>query len=332
MDKIIKKISFISSVYKNNECFGYNYDRDDFIFFIANLKLGLLKYGFDIATDDINIPETSDFIIRFGLETKMYLGPKDKSYLIALESPNFDLPATDFKNHKHFKKIFTNKDDLIDFKKYFKLNYSFRVPKKIPRSFNDKKLCCLIAGNKWSSYPNELYSKRREIIEWFQQHNAQDFDLYGTKWDEYRFGYSLLGRIANKIPVKFKQSKYPSYKGSVKTKFDVLQNYKFSICYENICDCNGYITEKLFDSFFAGCVPVYWGASNVKSHIPSGCFVDKRNFKTYEDLFNYINNISEDEYFGYIDNIERFLNSEDIKQYTADYFCETLAHHLLDDT
>ena len=230
------------------------------------------------------------------------------------------------------KKIFTNKDDLIDFKKYFKLNYSFRVPKKIPRSFNDKKLCCLIAGNKWSSYPNELYSKRREIIEWFQQHNAQDFDLYGTKWDEYRFGYSLLGRIANKIPVKFKQSKYPSYKGSVKTKFDVLQNYKFSICYENICDCNGYITEKLFDSFFAGCVPVYWGASNVKSHIPSGCFVDKRNFKTYEDLFNYINNISEDEYFGYIDNIERFLNSEDIKQYTADYFCETLAHHLLDDT
>lgn len=42
----------------------------------------------------------------------------------------------------------------------------------------------------------------------------------------------------------------PSYKGKVQEKQSVLKKTKFSICYENVSDLQGYITEKIFDSFF----------------------------------------------------------------------------------
>ena len=37
---------------------------------------------------------------------------------------------------------------------------------------------------------------------------------------------------------------------------------------------NGYVTEKIFDAFKAGCVPVYWGAENITKYVPAECFID----------------------------------------------------------
>ncbi len=38
-----------------------------------------------------------------------------------------------------------------------------------------------------------------------------------------------------------------------------IQNYRFNICPEN-SNKNGYVTEKIFESIIAGCLPVYWGS------------------------------------------------------------------------
>ena len=40
-----------------------------------------------------------------------------------------------------------------------------------------------------------------------------------------------------------------------------LKNFNFNICSEN-SDCNGYVTEKIFEAIKAGCVPIYWGSGN----------------------------------------------------------------------
>ena len=40
-----------------------------------------------------------------------------------------------------------------------------------------------------------------------------------------------------------------------------LENFKFSICPEN-SNRTGYVTEKLFEAFRAGTVPIYWGSDN----------------------------------------------------------------------
>ena len=44
-------------------------------------------------------------------------------------------------------------------------------------------------------------------------------------------------------------------------KINYLRNFKFNICPEN-SNRRGYVTEKLFQAFSAGCIPVYWGSDN----------------------------------------------------------------------
>ena len=40
-----------------------------------------------------------------------------------------------------------------------------------------------------------------------------------------------------------------------------LRTFKFNICAEND-NTEGYVTEKLFDAFLAGCIPLYYGSNN----------------------------------------------------------------------
>jgi len=44
-------------------------------------------------------------------------------------------------------------------------------------------------------------------------------------------------------------------------KIDYLRQFKFNLCPEN-SNSEGYVTEKLFDAFSAGCIPIYWGSNN----------------------------------------------------------------------
>lgn len=42
-----------------------------------------------------------------------------------------------------------------------------------------------------------------------------------------------------------------------------LEGYKFNICFEN-SSYPGYLTEKLFDAYNAGCIPIYWGDTSLR--------------------------------------------------------------------
>jgi hypothetical protein len=254
-------------------------------------------------------------------------------YLVIWESEVIKPDNWDISNHKYFKKIYTWNDAIIDNKKYFKINFAHLFPAGINKDLiKKKKLCTLIAGRKRAKHLCELYSKRLEAIRWFERNHPEDFDLYGVSWD----GYKLISRkwsrklndavpfLAKHLPLRF-----PSYRGQVDKKRPVLERYRFSMCYENARDIPGYITEKIFDCFFAGCVPVYWGANNVADHIPKECFIDKRDFKGYEELYHYMKNMSDREYLRYLDSIESFLKSEKGYKFSSDYFVKTVTEALL---
>ncbi|RDU64628.1 hypothetical protein CQA53_07700 [Helicobacter didelphidarum] len=51
--------------------------------------------------------------------------------------------------------------------------------------------------------------------------------------------------------------------GRVGNKIEWLRDYKFNICFENSSN-PGYLTEKLFDAYAAGCVPIYWGDTSLR--------------------------------------------------------------------
>jgi hypothetical protein len=307
----------------------------------GQLKSILKEKGYDLSTSDINNPKDSDLVIYVDIPAKLPKGnDSHKSYLYLSESELIKPDNQNLDFHKNFRKIFTWNDSLVDGKKYFKLNYSYIFPKTINKDLSVKeKLCTSISANKKSNHPFELYSKRLEAIRWFEKNHLEDFDMYGRGWDRYRFssygGWKII-RVLDKIPhlpqlfAKFTNQTYPSYKGAVEGKKEVMEKYKFSICYENVRDIPGYISEKIFDSFFSGCVPIYWGANNISDHIPKDCFIDKREFDDYESLYEFINNMDNDTYLKYIDNIEKFINSSKSRQYSAQYFIDTIIENIIE--
>jgi len=251
-------------------------------------------------------------------------------YLIIYESEIIRPDNWNIENHKYFKKIFTWNDKFVDNKKYFKINFSHKIPDKVEFNIKNKnKFCTMIVANKFKSHSLELYTERIKAIRWFEENHPEDFDLYGIGWDKYYFK-GILSRL-NRFNVlrKILKPKYPSYKGPIKSKKDIYKRYKFAICYENARNIPGYITEKIFDCFFAGCVPIYWGAPNITNHIPTDTFIDKRNFNTYEELYSYLKNMSDKEYMRYLDAIKNFIKSDKIYPFSAECFAETLSSEIL---
>lgn len=56
----------------------------------------------------------------------------------------------------------------------------------------------------------------------------------------------------------------------VDDKIEWLKSYKFNICFEN-GSSPGYLTEKLFDAFMGGCVPIYWGDTSLRCKVDNEC-------------------------------------------------------------
>ena len=169
--------------------------------------------------------------------------------------------------HEHFAKVYTWNDLLVDNEKYFKFYYPvFRPMISDPMDFAFKRLCTLIACNKYSLHPAELYSERCKLIEFFETRPYEEFELYGRGWPNH----------------------YKTYQGTIQRKVDYLKHYRFCFAYENIKNIPGYITEKIFDCFQAGCVPVYWGACNVAAHIPQNCFISREESRIIPALLEFL--------------------------------------------
>ena len=158
-------------------------------------------------------------------------------------------------------------------------------------------------ANKFSLGKNELYSTREKIIRYFEKVGTE-FDLYGPAWWRPNLKQKILGYAL-----------FPSWRGRADDKIATIAGYKFNICFENMSDTPGYITEKIWDSFKAKTIPVYWGANNITDYVPKGCFIDYRNFWDFEKLCKFLSDMREDEYNLYIQNIENFLQTKEAKKW-----------------
>jgi len=217
-----------------------------------------------------------------------------------------------------FEVVFTWNDRLIDHKKFFKIHWpqtnKFPTVANVP--FEEKKLLVNITGNKDSRHPRELYTARRKSIRYFEKHFPNDFDLYGVGWNR------PANRWQKLFP--FLVPHYASYRGTVANKWDVYPKYKFGLCYENIQGEPGYVTEKIFDCMRADCVPIYWGADNVTDYVDSGAFIDRRKFKSDQELASFLTTVTKDEYASYQKAITAYLHGDKFKQFLPEAYTETI--------
>jgi len=311
MKKVYLK-PFYGKVFEGNKIFEINNGHN--IFYRIDWRL--LRNGVKVETIDrffLKKGEADTFVycdIPYPWEGRLWkdlITHRNKNLLLNFESPLVN-PFSQMKwLGTFFEKVYTWNDELVDDKKYFK----FCIPqlgdgfRKTGTPFEKRGFMVMVVSNRNSPLPFRMlspyrsngYAKRREIIEYFEKNESGLLDLYGRGWEG--------------TPV----SQYRVFKGEIKgnNKLKYLSKYRFCLCFENV-SAPGYITEKIFDCFKAGCVPVYWGAPDVTKYIDRECFIDTRDYSGDEELLEYLQSISERRHAKYLEKARLFWESKDTKE------------------
>jgi len=129
-------------------------------------------------------------------------------------------------------------------------------------------------------------------------------DLFGRGWDQW------WSRNALWWPYwRNRQALISIYQGSCPSKFEVLSRYQFCLCFENMA-MDGYITEKIFDCFYAGTIPLYLGAPDISKYIPEEIYIDCRNFSSWSAMWKAVSALSESRMMVMRQAMRDFLKSE----------------------
>ncbi len=294
-------------------------NRDNIRIHFYKLKQKLEKLGYFVGVlspEQIgNLQENDfDFLIFFNIRPEhvylTYKFPKEKLISYLWEPPLIHPWDYNKESHINFSKVFTILDDLVDNKKYFKF-YNVQPTFKFQENsipFEQRKLCTMMSGNKYSNDPDNLYAKRREIINFFEKQNTNEFEFYGFDWNK---------------------NEYKNYKGYAWSKLETCKKYKFCICYENTKNLNGYITcENVFFPFISGSIPIYWRSGNLDNYFPTNCYIDGSQFKSPQELYDFMQNFTKEQYNEYIKNIKNYL--KDVRAFIfswenfVDIFCKNI--------
>lgn len=308
----------------SNKIFDPNsfYNKDGFYDGIIELKLKLKNLGIELSTQDINKESESDFVIYNDFIPKKLIN--NNSYLLLFESKLIKPENWDLNSHEKFKKIFTWNDDLIENKKYIKINFS-RDLKLITKKGVKSKHLTQISSNIIYRGQHELYSERKKIIEWHEKENFK-FEFYGKNWNVYLTGYRYFDFFLKRIKLK---KSYKNFKGQIDSKLKSLIKYNFSYCLENYDGQNGYITEKIFDCFKCLTIPIYKGHKNTINHIPKNTFINYDDFKDLRELNYYLINLSYKEILEFQGNIIKYLNTENAKKFSNEYTTNQIIKNLI---
>ena len=318
---------FSADEYKLSDHLG-----DPFIY----LKKNLEEKGHTINTLDQNELNYFDLFVFLDFPSnnisllKKILKTKKKMYLILLESEMIKPDNYFVENHTYFEKVFTYSSNLIGLND----KYVFQlIPQYLEVNFNPKikreKKLVLISSKKKSSVKGELYSKRFEAIIYFDKNWYDQFNFFGFGWDKVEFKNKFLNKILRLLKINLTiKTNFKTYLGEIKKKNEVLNYYDFNIAFENTENYPNYVTEKLFDSFINGCIPIYWGAPNIKELIPNDLFIDMRDFANFENLKTYLLSLNNEQIYDWRIKILNYLKSDQCKTFSKEYFVENICNEI----
>ncbi|MDO8262976.1 MAG: glycosyltransferase family 10 [Gallionella sp.] len=324
--------------FTENKLFDYSSPRNtDGLFtpYIA-LREKLLQLGIEVNTPDINRDRTISFEIH--MDGRPLSGNNLPKYLISVENPLINKLNADIDYLKDFQRVFSWNVAALNLPGAVKILIPNSISLPNTRSYSERHIfSCLISSNKVAPWvgPNDLYAERINVIRWYEKNAPSLFHLYGRGWNKPCQAFTRkdkflrrLGRLGTQL---FGYKPFPSWQGEVQFKSGILSNTRFSYCYENVKGLPNYITEKIFDSFLSGCVPIYWGADNVHEYIPSHCFIDRRQFRGTADVHRHLMSITPEQHAQFQRNISDFLKSEQAYLFSVENFVSTIAGAIAGD-
>ena len=316
---MINNIALIPSYQDHfrNQIFEKDFENDGLAPF-ANLKEKLSIIGKSINTIDLvsnyneidllivmrhenNINKIFDVISKNKSVKILYISTEEISVAPTQKKELLDFGL--------FDRILTWRDNDLDSKLFYKFFYMTPHRSYIKNVKDKRQLACLINSYKINYFNSKdnIYSERLKVIDFFE--DKKQFSLYGHNWRNY--SKNLI-----------------NYKGSVGKKIDTYINYDFSFIFENSNNELGGISEKIWDSLAAGCIPIYYGAPNISKYIPNICYVDYRNFENLQLLYNYLLEMTSEEKNNRRQAIEEFFQTENYELFTSNGFYKTILFHI----
>ena len=227
---------------------------------------------------------------------------------------------------------------------------SFRWPQSFDRVHDelwetcDRAFLVMINTNKLPRlYVDELYTARLRAVHFFQAFG--EIDLYGRYWNAAprRVGKTRTPATFRRLGMKAWELRQrllpdPLYvaaaaadRGSVRSKSSTLARYRFALCFENSV-LRGWMTEKLFDCFFVGTIPIYWGAPEILDVVPKECFIDMRQFTDFAELRAFLHALTPAAVDGYREAARDYLASARFAEFRLTAWVELHARIVADDT
>jgi hypothetical protein len=293
--------------------------------------------GVELNTPDRNAGRAVAFELHLNAQRRVPGEPP--CYAFLYEDPLVRPLNGRLEHLRRYRKLFTWNLDLIDGERFVRLDYPNDLAIVAVSGFDERDLfCVLLASNKALRYPDRrnLHDKRIEAIRYFEAHAPESFALYGRGWQIPAVRPGALGRAAKRLHewrarLDPDARPFPSWRGTVHRKSDVLTRARFAICYENTRGSPGYLSEKIFDCFTSGCVPVYIGGPHATDPIPRDAFIDGDRFASMGELFEYLKAIDPERFAEYQRAMRAFLASPAAERFGNEHFCRVLVETICSD-
>jgi hypothetical protein len=329
----MKKCLFIYGDHDINNLFDSHPSKINFHGQWIALKNLLYKKGIDL------IPKNNIGLNKPNLEIHLNVWPTGgdewPKFAILNETKYIHPDNSNLRLLKKYDKVFSWDQNLIDIGLATKIQLAHPLGEGIVDGYKNRDQFIVLFGSNralrgWHPKFN-LYRERVKTIRWFENNAPNDFSLYGKKWNlsarlSTRFG-ALIHSLEKRMP--FKHVPFRSWKGAILDKQEVLSNSRFSIVYENIQGLKGYITEKIFDAFVVGNIPIYWGATDIYDYIPKDCFIDRRDFANHDQLYKFLKNMKEYEFINYQEAIKDFLQNK-AEKFSCERFAKTIVSKIIE--
>ena len=332
--KLLKKVIFILNViifyfnlyvYNNREIvIKFNSNLFKYTdYFIMNLNIKAYKYISKYLTNKYNINNESSKCQIFNTKNKKIikiksLGISDrKKYIKWLKSKlddEFILKFDDDNPDYLIYNVFTEKDSEPKYKNTIKI--AIYTENVMP----DLNLADYTIGHYHIIYLDRYF--KYSIFFWtnFKDINQRRFEITKNPMrkkfcaavisncnDRYKFRLNFIYKLNEYKKVDMGGKCLNNINRKVKNKIEFLSDYKFSIAMEN-SDGDGYLSEKIVDSFLAGTIPIYYGDYILDEFInPKSCILIKGE-NDIEKKIEYIKKIDKD------DNLYKAIIKEIISQ------------------
>ena len=191
--------------------------------------------------------------------------------------------------------------------------------------------------NSWkkSEMPGDLYAVRNRLAIEAGKTLKEKMFLAGAGWGHHLvYQHKWQRSLAKRFP-RLNQVLWgwpnQAYRGTLPPgdgKLEALARCEFALVPENCSSLPGYITEKIFNALFSGCIPIYQGHAHSTRWLPSDIFIPMDCFSCGEKLVRFLQTMPREKKDSLRDAGKAYLGSQAAKPFDQKTYAQTFLNTL----